>query len=249
MPLELLLNDEYYVALNKPTGLATIPGRGETTCAIEQLSVQLKLPCTGTRDPRLRVVHRIDKGTSGVLLLAKTIEAQRHASHQFQNNTITKEYLALVAGRPMESEGEIDAPIGVHPANHRLMSIGKHGRPALTLWKVESQFRDFALLRVFPKTGKTHQIRVHLRSIGLPLAIDELYNPLPPDVAPGLLLSSFKKDYREPSEGERPLIARLTLHAERLTFAHIDGRTIQIVAPLPKDFRATLTQLGKHGCS
>ncbi|MFI5378896.1 MAG: RluA family pseudouridine synthase [Tepidisphaerales bacterium] len=248
MPFELLFDDEHYVAVNKPAGLAAIPGRGETTCAIEALSLQLRLPCSGTKDPRLRVVHRIDKDTSGVLLLAKNIEAQRHASHQFQNNAIHKEYLAIVAGRPMEAEGEIDAPIGVHPANRRLMSIGKHGRPARTQWKLEQQFRTVSLLRVFPLTGKTHQIRVHLRSIGLPLAIDELYNPLPAGEAPGLMLSSFKRDYRQKPEGERPLIARLTLHAEKLTFAHLDGRTIEIVAPPPKDFRAALSQLRKHGC-
>ncbi len=247
MPLELLLNDDCFAALNKPAGLAAIPGRGESTCALERLSMQLHLPCSGTKDPRLRVVHRIDKDTSGVLLLAKNAPAQRHASQQFQNNAVAKEYLALVVGRPLEASGEIDAPIGVHPANRRMMSVGRHGRPAQTAWRVEELFRTFTLLRVFPRTGKTHQIRVHLKSIGLPLAIDDLYNPAPSGDPAGLLLSSFKRDYRAKRDGERPLISRLTLHAEKLTFEHLDGRRIELIAPLPKDFRAALSQLRKHG--
>jgi 23S rRNA pseudouridine1911/1915/1917 synthase len=248
-PLPILFDDDDYVAINKPAHLAAIPGRGESTSVLEQLAAQIELPCAGAVDPRVRVVHRIDKDTSGTLLFAKHLAAQRHASHQFQNNTAAKEYLALVAGHPPESAGQVDSPIGVHPANKKLMCVSKHGRPALTMYTLEARFRTCSLLRVFPRTGKTHQIRVHLRSIGLPLVIDELYNPVPADREPGLLLSSFKRDYRPSGSGdpERPLISRLTLHAEKLTFIHLDGRSITLAAPLPKDFRAALNQLRKYG--
>jgi RluA family pseudouridine synthase len=189
------------------------------------------------------VVHRIDKDTSGVLLFAKNSAAQRFLSHQFQNNTIRKEYVAIVAGKPTASEFEIDAPIGPHPTIPRKMAVLKHkGRPARTRAVVEKNFRDFALLRVFPQTGKTHQIRVHLASVGLPLAIDPLYNPR----SGPLLLSQLKRNYRaKPGEEERPLIARLTLHAHRLAFVHPNGQEIRIEAELPKDFRATINQLSR----
>jgi 23S rRNA pseudouridine1911/1915/1917 synthase len=239
---EILLDTPDLVAIQKPTGLATIPGRGETTSALEQLALQLGLPSSGQADPRVRVVHRLDKDTSGVLLFAKHTAAQRHISHQFQNNTVEKEYLALVAGRPVEDEGEIDEKLAPHPANPKLMAISKYGRPARTLWKVEQRFRAHALLRVFPKTGKTHQIRVHLRHVGLPLAVDPLYNPM----APPLLLSLLKRDYRaRRDEEERPLIARLTLHAEKLRFRDLSDSQVELVAAVPKDLRATLNQLGK----
>src|ERR1043165_7666440 len=101
-----LLDDADVVAVNKPAGLATIPGRGEDDSLLEQLARQLNLPCTGTTDPRMRVVHRLDKETSGVVLFAKHLEAQRFLSHQFQNNTIEKEYLALVAGKTKTTDGE-----------------------------------------------------------------------------------------------------------------------------------------------
>ena len=190
------------------------------------------------------MVHRLDKDTSGVLLFAKHTAAQRHLSHQFQNNTVEKEYLALVSAPPARDEGEIDAPMAPHPANPRRMTVTKQGRPARTLWRVEQRFRAFALLRVFPKTGKTHQIRVHLKHAGMPLAVDPLYNP----AAPPMLLSNIKRDYR-PTRGheERPLIARLTLHAEKLRFADLSGARVEIVAALPKDFRATVNQLSKLG--
>jgi 23S rRNA pseudouridine955/2504/2580 synthase/23S rRNA pseudouridine1911/1915/1917 synthase len=244
--LEILYEDEDFVAIHKPAGLAAIPGRGETTSAFEMLATQLALPHKGTEDSRLRLVHRIDKETSGVMLFAKNRAAQQHVSHQFQNNLIQKEYLALVAGVPSQPEGEIDAPMERHPANPKLMAVTKHGRPARTLWKVESRFRGLTLLRCFPKTGKTHQIRVHLASIGLPLAIDPLYNPKPPETAAGLFLSSFKRGYRAKDEAERPLIDRLTLHAEKLTFTIMEGQTKTITAPLPKDYRAIVNMLTKY---
>src|SRR5215218_675214 len=101
----------------KPAGLATIPGRGEDDSVLERLGRQLGLPSGGSADPRVRVVHRLDKDTSGVLLFAKHVAAQRHLSHQFQNNAIEKQYLALVVGRPAQPEGEIDAPLARHPTD------------------------------------------------------------------------------------------------------------------------------------
>ncbi|MDB5174486.1 MAG: ribosomal large subunit pseudouridine synthase [Phycisphaerales bacterium] len=247
--LEILWQSDDAVAVAKPAGLATIPGRGEKTCVLDHLAAQLGLPSSGAADPRLRVVHRLDKDTSGVLLFAKNIDAQRHLSHQFQNNTISKEYVALVSGRPPQTEGEIDAPLDRHPSSHKRMAVVAHGgRPARTLWRVEQTFREFTLLRVFPKTGKTHQIRVHLLSIGLPLAVDPLYNAPRPGAAPGIYLSNLKHDYR-PTAGqpERPLIDRLTLHAEKLSFVDRQGAAVEIVCPPPKDFRATVKQLGRWG--
>jgi 23S rRNA pseudouridine1911/1915/1917 synthase len=174
-PLEILAETADWVAVAKPAGLATIPGRGETDSVLERLGRQLGLPSSGTEDPRLRVVHRLDKDTSGVLLFAKNTATQRYFSHQFQNNTVAKEYLAIVVGRPQQPEGEVDAPLGRHATDPKRMAVTKHGgRPARTGWKLEQTFRGYALLRCFPKTGKTHQIRVHLKHAGLPLAVDPL---------------------------------------------------------------------------
>lgn len=242
--LSILYEDADVVAVDKPAGLAAIPGRAETTCLVEQAANQLHLPWTGDTDPRLRVVHRLDKDTSGVMIFAKHLEAQRLLSHQFQNNTVEKEYLALVCGRVQEDAGEIDAPIGVHPTDKTRMVTTKHGRPARTLWKVEQRFRDCTLLRVFPKTGKTHQIRVHLASIGHRLLIDPIYNR---GGKQQLLLSDFKRDYRgKKGEEERPLMARLTLHAHQLRLALPSAPVKEIVAPIPKDFRAAQNMLEKY---
>lgn len=239
--LPILHEDADIVVINKPPALAAIPGRGETDSVLERLSRQTGLPCTGKTDPRLRVVHRIDKDTTGVLVFAKHVYAQRHLSHQFQNNTIEKEYLALVAGKIGSDEGVIDAPLAPHPTQRDRMSVSKRGRPALSAWKVAARMRGFTVVRVFPKTGKTHQIRVHFEHIGHPLAIDPVYGSSVP-----ILLSEYKRHYR-PTRGEeeRPLIARLTLHAHKLTFAHPNGTRMTIEAPVPKDLRATINQLSK----
>ncbi|MEO6435874.1 MAG: RluA family pseudouridine synthase [Tepidisphaeraceae bacterium] len=256
-PLCILWQTPDLVAVEKPAGLATIPGRGETDSMLQRLGRQLGIRSAGQADPRVRVLHRLDKETSGVLLFALNRPAQQHLSHQFQNNTVRKEYLALVRGRPPQSEGEIDAALAPHPSNPRRMAVVKHGgRPARTDWRIEESFRGFTLIRCFPKTGKTHQIRVHLAHVGMPLAIDPLYaRPSQPGsrdpgrpARTGVFLSEFKRDYR-PNRGEeeRPLIVRLTLHAEKLAFVNLDGTAVEIVASLPKDFRATLNQLRRHG--
>ena len=254
MSLEILQDTPDWVAVAKPAGLATIPGRGEDDSVLQRLARQLGLPHTGTADPRVRVVHRLDKDTSGVLLFAKNTAAQRHFSYQFQNNTDQKEYHAQVVGRPQHPQGESDAPLGRHPTDPKRMTVLKRGgRPARTSWTVEETFRGYALLRVFPKTGKTHQIRVHLHHAGLPLAVDPLYNPPRGGdgrggATPGLLLSNFKRGYRPArGEAERPLIARLTLHAQRLAFLDPAGQHVSLEAPIPKDLRAALNQLRNVG--
>jgi 23S rRNA pseudouridine1911/1915/1917 synthase len=240
--LEILFDDANVVAVNKPAGLATIPGRDESDSVLQMLARQLGLPSSGSTDPRLRVVHRLDKETSGILLFAKNLDAQRHLSHQFQNNTVAKEYLAIVQGHPKQESGQIDAPIAPHPTVKTRMAISMHGRRALTFWKLEQRFRDFSLLRCFPKTGKTHQIRVHLASIGVPLAVDPIYN----QKAGAIFLSQIKRDYRASSrEREKPLIERLTLHAERIRFCGVDGQQVEIIAAAPRDFRAACNQLAR----
>jgi 23S rRNA pseudouridine955/2504/2580 synthase/23S rRNA pseudouridine1911/1915/1917 synthase len=248
--LDVLEMTEDYVAVNKPAGMATIPGRGEDDSVLERLGRQIGLASSGVLDPRVRVVHRLDKDTSGVLLFAKNVETQRHLSEQFQNNRVEKQYLALVSGRPGEREGEIDAPLAPHPGAARRMAVVKYGgRPARSVWKVEEVYRQYTLLRVFPKTGKTHQIRVHLKHIGVPLAIDPVYNaPRTAGEVGGIMLSGFKRGYRVGTgEKERPLIGRLTLHAEKLAFVDRAGKQVVVVAALPKDFRAVLNMLGKYG--
>lgn len=233
--LPILFESPDFLAIDKPAGLAVIPGRDGSESLIENLRAQF--------DPNLLLVHRLDKDTSGVLLLARNREAQRHASAQFQANTVAKQYLALVAGKPSESSGKIVAAIGAHPTKKLRMAVLAHGgRPAETHWQIEQAFRRHTLLRVFPKTGKTHQIRVHLAHIGLPLAIDLIYNPR----AGPIKLSDFKRDYRPKDREERPLIKRVPLHAAQLTFVDREGVTRTIESPLPKDFRSVLNMLGKY---
>lgn len=239
--LAILYEDDDVVAVNKPAGLAAIPGRGETDSVLERLSRQLNLPCKGLIDPRLRVVHRLDKDTTGVMLFAKHLDAQRKLSHQFQNNTVLKEYVAIVSGRLAEEQGSVDAPIAPHPTQTDRMAVVKKGRPAKTEWKVESRPKRFTIVRVFPKTGKTHQIRVHFAHLGHPLAVDPLYGSDTP-----IFLSAYKRGYR-PARGvqERPLIDRLTLHAHRLGFVHPNGDALTLEAPYPRDLRAAIHQLNK----
>jgi 23S rRNA pseudouridine1911/1915/1917 synthase len=247
--LPILWQSDDAIAVSKPAGLATIPGRDDPASVLHALGGQIGLPVSGHADPRLRVVHRLDKDTSGVLLFAKNIDMQRHLSRQFKENSIAKEYLALVSGRPPEKEGEVNAPLARHPTSKTRMAIVTHGgRPARTLWKIEEVFRDYTLLRVFPRTGKTHQIRIHLHSIGLPLAIDPLYHAPAPGRPAGIFLSRFKRAYSPTfGEEERPLIDRLTLHAGKISFMDRAGTPVTVICEVPKDLRAVLNQLRRWG--
>jgi 23S rRNA pseudouridine1911/1915/1917 synthase len=246
--IEILYRDDHIVAVMKPAGLSALSIPGEDGSAIEYLSAMTGLPWQrDAADPRLRAVHRLDRDTSGVLLFALDGETQRHLSHHFQNNFVEREYLAIVTGFSTSEHGTIDAPLSRHPTPDGRTTIDSHGRPASTQWRLEERLGDLSLLRVFPKTNKKDQIRVHLLSIGLPLAIDPLYHPLPPGTPVGIFLSQFKQGYRRKEDDqERPLISRLTLHAEKVAVIHPDGHRLEVVAPWPKDFRATINMLTKY---
>lgn len=235
---ELLFEDDLMLVVSKPAGLLTIPDRfGNKDSLVSALE----------RDfGRVFVVHRLDRETSGVLCFARTEDAHRHLSMQFEHHTADKFYLVLVDGVVHQQEGEINKPIGPHPTIPNKMTISRAGKPSLTFFRVLEHFRQFTLLEALLKTGRTHQVRVHFQNIGYPLAVDALYGK-----RSGFLLSELKgKSYRSGkfSDEERPLMERTSLHAFRLRLDHPDtGERLEFKAELPKDFEAVLKQLRKWG--
>ncbi len=235
--IEILFEDENYVVVNKPGGLLSIPDRFDTTIpnVLQELRKQYN---------QILTVHRIDRYTSGALCFAKNELSHRHLSMQFENHTVEKTYLALVHGRTPE-QGEINYRIFEDPRKPGRMDCSPtFGKPALTRFKTITSFdSDFSWVEVYPETGRTHQIRVHMLAIGHPLAVDELYGN--PD---GLFLSAIKRKYKQGkfTDEEKPLIDRLTLHASKIIFKNVhDEKLITVEAPLPKDLSAVLKQLSK----
>ncbi len=237
--IELIYEDEALLIVNKPPDLLTIPDRFDSTKPnlYHLLSMQY--------DGKIFIVHRIDRETSGVICFAKTEEAHKNLSQQFQDRAVEKIYLALVDGKPTPPEGSIDKPIGQHPTQAGKMTISRDGKAALTDYKAIEVFRAFALMEANIKTGRTHQIRVHFKSIGHPLAIDPLYGK-----REAFFLSEIKnRNYQlGKDQEENPLMSRTTLHATRLELNHPStGARMPFVASLPKDFQAVLNQLRKWG--
>ncbi|MBI4868488.1 MAG: RluA family pseudouridine synthase [Candidatus Wallbacteria bacterium] len=240
MPLEILLEDDCLIAVNKPPGYSTTPGYGqERVSLLEGVWHHLR-----EANIKPRIVNRLDKDTSGVLVFAKDDRSHAFLGSQFEQRIVEKLYLALVSGEMADDSGVVELPIAQHPRRPARMLINmKEGKEAVTRWRVAERFTGFTLLEVRPKTGRTHQIRVHLSAIGHPLAIDPLYGSKHP-----LMLSELKPDYRpRQTREERPLIGRLPLHAAELTFRHPStGQAMTLVAPMPKDFRSILRALRRY---
>jgi 23S rRNA pseudouridine1911/1915/1917 synthase len=224
IPLAVLFEDEDLLVLNKPAGMVVHPGAGnlEHTLVNALLSHCTTLSGIGGKE-RPGIVHRLDKETSGCLVVAKNDAAHRDLSRQFAARTVKKVYLALVAGRLRNPTGRIDAPIARHPVHRQRMSIAKHarGRSALTEYRVAKSDAEMSLVECELHSGRTHQIRVHLHHLGHPILGDKLYAP------------KLAKDS-----------PRQMLHAWRLGFTHPrTNEWLQAEAPLPADFESALAKL------
>jgi len=234
--LEVLWEDEHLAVIDKPPGVLVHPSSAVRGATISELAVRRwgPLPVLQGTD-RPGIVHRLDAGTSGLIVIARTEPAAEGLLRAFRERAVEKLYLALVYGDPRFDSGWIEAPIersARHPERMQTAQPGA-GRAAETAYAVRERFAGFALLSCSPKTGRTHQIRVHLASIGLPLAGDPLYRRRG---GPSIVLPS-----------EAPALARQALHASALAFDHpVGGERLAFESPLPADFATLLAWLREH---
>ena len=224
IPLEVVFEDEYIIVVNKPPGLVVHPGPGHSDGTLVN-AILGKCPdlkgIGGTVRPG--IVHRLDKNTSGLIVIAKSEASHQHLSVQLKNRSVTKKYLALVKGSIKNQKAIIDAPIGRDPDNRLKMAIVENGRKALTQYKVKSRFATCDLLNVTIQTGRTHQIRVHLSSIGHPIMGDYLY---------GGFVSGLCRQF---------------LHACELEFKHpISEENINFKVDLPEDLSSFISLLAQR---
>ena len=235
IPLRVLHEDAQLLVLDKPAGLVVHPGAGHAGGTLVNALLHHVKDLSGIGGVlRPGIVHRLDRGTSGLLLVAKDDSSHRALQRQFATRSVEKEYLAIVLGAPVGQAGEIRSPIGRDPRSRQKMSTrSPRGREALSSYRVERRFDGAALVRVRIHTGRTHQIRVHLASIGHPVAGDPTYGGRRP-------AASRNAAVREAlSSLERP-----ALHAARLAFTHpASGARLVFLSPLPEDLAALLRTL------
>jgi RluA family pseudouridine synthase len=243
--IPIVFEDEHLLALNKPSGLLSSPDRYDPN-----RPNLMKLLHAGIADSKpwakersltyLMNAHRLDFETSGVILLAKSKPILVELANLFGSEKPIKSYSALVRGCPTTDQFQVDAKLGPHPVKVGLIRVDpRHGKRAQTTFEVRERFEGWTLLACKPSTGRTHQIRAHLRHAGLPIVGDSLYGGKP------LWLSRLKQDYHlKRDREERPLMGRVALHAEELTLSHpVTGQLLTIQAPCPKDFTVALKYL------
>ena len=243
LPLQVLFEDDDLLVLNKPAGLVVHPAPGNWTGTLVHGLLHRWPGWTAPGGPlRPGIVHRLDKGTSGLLVVARSPRAYASLREQIASHSPERAYMALVWGTPAGERGSIEQPIGRDPRyRQRMAVVSKGGRPAVTLWQRLVQFDSCALLRVTLRTGRTHQVRVHLASIGHPVFGDPLYGGL--DVA-----SRLSPRDRPRAHGLLRMIGRQALHAYRLVFEHpADGESLVFEAPVPRDMERVLLQLMESG--
>jgi 23S rRNA pseudouridine1911/1915/1917 synthase len=239
IPLDILYEDAEIAAINKPAGMVVHPGKGHwagtLTAALQFHFDQLSSAGGPTRPG---IVHRLDRDTSGVIVVAKTDPAHLQLADQFESRTVEKEYFALCAGVPSRDRDLIDLPVGSHPHHREKMAIRRDhstSREAQSFYEVAERFDGFAALRVLPKTGRTHQIRLHLASIGCAVLCDRLYG--------SRAVITLGEISHDPSDS-RVLLDRQALHARRLKIRHPkSGAPMEFLAPMPADIEAVLMAL------
>lgn len=226
IPIEVRYSDDRVLVVSKPPGLVTHPARGHPAGTLVNALLGMEGDLAGRGSVRPGIVHRLDKDTSGLLLVARDDEAQAFLVNALRERAVERRYLALVRGRPASGSGTIEAPIGRHPRKRTLMAVVAGGRPSVTHYRVLDGGDRFSLLEVKLETGRTHQIRVHLSHLGHPVAGDKTYGGY--------------------SEATVALgLTRPFLHAYALAFPHPDdGRRIEIADPLPADLAGPLETAG-----
>ena len=228
IPLDVLYEDEFLAAINKPAGMVVHPAPGQWDgTVVNALLFRWRRPDV-TASLRPGIVHRLDKETSGVLLVAKDERTLERLAYLFKERQVHKTYVAVVVGRFSVPTGEIAWPIGRHPVDRKKMSIhARNSRPALSRYQVVAEYGGVTLVRLCPETGRTHQLRVHLAALGHPIVGDKVYG------------SSAALHGRAPAVRTFP---RQALHAESLQFRHpVTGAELAITAPYPADFAQLLT--------
>lgn len=240
MEIPIVYEDKNLLVINKPAGLIVHPKNATDTQESVVSWLTKEYPgienvgepfiASGTESLRAGIVHRLDKDTSGLLVIAKNNDSFYYLKSLFQTRKIQKHYYALVYGRPKEGHGVIDAPMGRVGLKRTIKLDGKKlidGKNAITEWSIIKHYpllaNGYSLLDVAPKTGRTHQIRVHLQSIGCPIAGDPIYGP---------------KGWQKPAG-----LTRLFLHAYKLEFTTQEGKSLVIEAELPEDLQKVLSML------
>ena len=231
----IIFENDDLIVLNKPSGLLSIPDREGKEISLKKILQE--------RPGEIFTIHRLDKGTSGVIMFAKNEATHKSLSQQFQNRQTEKIYLGLIIGSPLNKKGTIDSPIMEHPVKKGLMVINRKGKESLTDYEVLEDLGPYSWVQFQIYTGRTHQIRIHMKDIGHPIVCDEVYGDGKP-----VLLSSIKHNFKlsRNQEEERPILNRLALHSFQLKFAGADNKQYEFEAPVPKDLKATLQQLSKR---
>lgn len=245
IPLEILYEDEFLAAVNKPPAMVVHPAKGHWAgTLVSALAYHFNQLSSAGGPTRPGIVHRLDRDTSGVVLVAKTDQVHAALAQQFQQRTVEKEYLAIVCGLPDRDRQQIQQPIGAHPYQREKMAIRaghSTSRQASTFIEVRQRFDRFALVAALPKTGRTHQIRLHLAHIGHPVLCDRLYGGRA-QITRGQLLGTSGSQ-----QDDQVLLGRQALHALCIKLAHpSSGRPLEIQAPLPSDMQATIEALQSH---
>jgi len=242
IPLDILHEDEHLVAINKPAGMVVHPAKGHwsgTLTAALAFHFQHLSSVGGPTRPG--IVHRLDRETSGVIVVAKTDAAHLHLARQFEQRTTNKQYFAITAGVPDRDRDFIRQPIGMHPYQREKMAIrARHStsREAETFYEVLQLLGAFAAVKVVPKTGRTHQIRVHLAHIGCPVLCDRLYSGR---------ARLTRRDLDRHCERDEVLLDRVALHARRLEILHpATGEPVAFEAEVPPDMQRTLDAIRGH---
>ncbi|MBA2744920.1 MAG: RluA family pseudouridine synthase [Flavisolibacter sp.] len=231
---QIIYSDEDLIAVNKPSGLLSIPDREGKGNSLKEILLRTY--------GEIYTVHRLDRDTSGIVVFAKNEKMHRHLSLLFEKRETQKFYHGLVLGVPPVDAGTINEPIAEHPFKKGLMTVHRKGKESITDYQVENSFRIFSWMRFQIHTGRTHQIRVHMKHLGHPIACDASYGEGKP-----VFISQIKSRYKlsKEEEEERPVLNRLALHASELSFMGPGNKPYRFEAPLPKDLKAILQQLSK----